>query len=243
MRIKRMAALGVATGALVLSGGLAVAQADSTGGTDPSSAPSTAAAPSEDGPDRGERVRHMVVNGQPLSDEQRACMEENGAVPPGKPGERPSREDMEAHRAKVEAAMDECGVERPEPGERGVPAERGEPGERGEGRVTHMMVNGEELTDEQRECMDENAPPPPSGPGERPSRENFEEHRAAMESAMDECGIEHPEPGEGGEHGFSFRAERAGPGGGSVEEFGTVESGTVESGGTFSVTEPVPAKA
>jgi hypothetical protein len=222
MRIKRMAALGVATGALVLSGGLAVAQADSTGGSTDSTAPFTTTAPGEDGPDRGERVRHMVVNGEPLSDEQRACMEENGAVPPGKPGERPTRDDMEAHRATMEAAMDECGIERPEPGERGVPGDRGEPGE---GRVTHMMVNGEELSDEQRACMEENAPPPPFEPGERPSRENFEEHRAAMEAAMDECGVSRPEPGEGGEAGFAFRTERGGPAGAGVEEFGWAEAG------------------
>ncbi len=120
MRIKRMAALGVATGALVLSGGLAVAQADSTG----SSSATSTTAPDEDGPDRGERVRHMVVNGEPLSDEQRECMEENGAAPPAeRPTERPSREDMEKHRATIEAAMDECGIERPEPGERGEPGE------------------------------------------------------------------------------------------------------------------------
>lgn len=215
MRIKRMAGLGLAVGALVLSGALAAAADNSTGTTD-DSAPTASASPADKRPDRGERPRHMVVNGQPLSDEQRACMEDNGAVPPGEPGERPTREEMEAHRATVEAAVDECGIDHPEPGERGVP------GERGEGRVTHMMVNGEELSDEQRTCMEENAPEPPAR-SQEPQRANFEEHRAAMEAAMDECDIEHPEPGEG--HGFAFRAERGAPGpDGAVDEFGWAEA-------------------
>jgi len=147
--------------------------------------------PGDDGPDGdGKRVRHMAVNGKELTDEQRECMESNGATPPDFKGERPTREEMEAHRQKVEAAMDECGIEHPEPGEAG---------KGGDGPV--MIVNGGKLSDEQRECMEENAPAPPSPNGERPSREDMEKMRSAMEAAMDKCGIEHPEPGDGGPRG------------------------------------------
>lgn len=190
MRLRHTAALGLAAGALVLSGGLAMA--DSSGGTsdpadtDTAVAGSTAAetaeatlteagtvaggfgygmvtktldgesfslevqgdGPGDDGPGNG-KIRRMAVNGHELTDEQRQCLEDNGATPPAfKAGERPTREDMEAHRTTMEAAMDECGIEHPEPGQR---AERGD--------VT--IVRGQELTDEQRDCMDENAPKPP----------------------------------------------------------------------------------
>ncbi|HVE23753.1 MAG TPA: hypothetical protein VNC22_00045, partial [Sporichthya sp.] len=75
-----------------------------------------------------------------------------------------------------------------------------EPGRRGpDGPV--MIVNGEELSDSQRQCMEENAPPPPAPTGERPSRADMEQNRSAMEAAMDECGIDHPDGGAGGRPG------------------------------------------
>ncbi len=65
---------------------------------------------------------------------------------------------------------------------------------------------------------------------------------------MDECDIDHPEPGEGD---VVVRAERGGPRGAGVEEFGwsqggrpgagAQEFGTTESGATVGVTEVVPA--
>jgi hypothetical protein len=209
MRLRHTAALGLAAGALVLSGGLAMADSSSGTSEDPADAAAgsgygfatadgngvysfSVTAPGDDGPGDGRReVRRMAVNGQELSDSQRECMERNGATPPDFQDRRPSREEMEAHRQKVEAAMDECGIEHPEPGEAG----KGAP----DGPV--MIVNGEELSDSQRQCMEENAPAPPAPNGERPSREDMEKSRSAMEAAMDECGIDHPEGGEGGRPG------------------------------------------
>lgn len=250
MRIKRMAGLGLASGALVLSGAIA-AVADNSTGTSSDSEPTTSSstattAPGDDRPDRGDRVRHMAVNGEELSDAQRECMEENGAAPPGKPGERPTREDMEAHRTTMEAAMDECGIEHPTgPTRAGKPGEHGGPGD---GPHHVMVVGGEELTDEQRACMEENAPPPAFEPGEHPSREDMSGHREQIEAAMDECGISRPEVREGdagGEGGFAFRSERGGPGGASgggelsVTQPDGVEYGFAESGPA----EAVPSNA
>jgi hypothetical protein len=241
MRLRHTAALGLAAGALLLSGGLAMADSSSgtiedsagaapgsgttggpttggatTGSTTTESGTSTAAGgsgygfatadgegvtsfsvtvPGDDGPDHGKgEVRRMTVNGEDLSDSQRECMERNGAAPPDFQDRRPTREEMEAHRQKVEAAMDECGIEHPGPGE---PGRRGPDGP--DGPV--MIVNGEELSDSQRQCMEENAPAPPAPTGERPSRADMEQNRSAMEAAMDECGIDHPEGGAGGRPG------------------------------------------
>ncbi|MBA3744138.1 hypothetical protein, partial [Sporichthya sp.] len=107
--------------------------------------------------------------------------------------------------------------------------------DRGE-RVRHMVVNGEPLSDEQGTCMEENAPPPPFAQGERPTREDMGDHHEQVEAAMDECGIEHPEPGEGEERGFACRVERGGPEGGP-EKFGRTEGGRSGSG-ELRVTEP-----
>ncbi len=154
-----------------------------------------------------------------LSDEDRACLEEQGVTVPeierdedGRPTERPdfSDEEKEAFRAAAEA----CGIERSF-------------GHHGPGRLFGS------LSDEDRACLEENGADLPEietdedgnpvPPEERPelSDEEKEARRDAFQAAAEACGIDLPEGcgGPGGPGGFR------GPGG-----FGD-PSGDSENGG------------
>lgn len=135
-----------------------------------------------------------------LSDEDRACLEEQGVTLPeverdenGRPTGRPdlSDEEKEALRDAAEA----CGIERPFP-------------HRGPGRLLGS------LSDEQRACLEENGVELPEvrtdedgnpvPPVERPelSQEEREARREAFREAAETCGIELPEGCPGGPGGF-----------------------------------------
>lgn len=99
-----------------------------------------------------------------LTDEQKACLEENGATKPAE-GQKPTDEQREAFKA----AAEKCGIELPARGEGGHP---GRP----------------QLTDEQRACLQEQGVEKPAR-GEKPT----DEQRAKFEAAAEECGVTLPD--------------------------------------------------
>ncbi|MGQ0465304.1 MAG: hypothetical protein ACT4QG_08275 [Sporichthyaceae bacterium] len=194
MRVSRLV-VAVAAAAILLPAGMAsMAMADDV----PAPGGATSA-PKEADPAQPPEARGHGPRG--LTDEQRTCMEGKGfGKPDFKPGERPSREDLQKRREEFEkrreakqAAAKECGLPERAQFHRGP----GGPGGFG-GHGGRMHRRGPQLTDEQRSCLQkEGFGKPEFKPGERPkerpSREEMAQQRSQFEAAATKCGVTMPE--------------------------------------------------
>ncbi len=173
-RLTAIATLAVAS--LGVAGALAPsAFAQETGTQDPSSQ-SQEQPPNQDG-NQGDRQRPPHPK---LTDEQKACLEEQGVEKPAKNADGTRAEPTDEQRAKFEAAAKTCNID--------ISKRPGRP----------------ELTDEQKACLEEQGitKPAKNADGTKPERTKpTDEQRAKFEAAAEACGIDLPEPPAEGQNG------------------------------------------
>ena len=106
-----------------------------------------------------------------LTDEQKACLAEQGVTPPERPADGTRTPPTDEQRAAMKAAAEACGL----------PARLGPgPGQR------------PQLTEEQKACLAEQGVTPPERPADGTRTPPTDEQRAAMKAAAEACGLPTP---------------------------------------------------